>query len=339
MTTIHVAHSPDADDAFMFYALLQGKLDCGALEFVDVKEDIESLNQKALQGAYEVTAVSFHAYPYIADKYLLLTTGACFGDQYGPIVVASKLLKPKQLLKVRMGIPGKMTSAFLALKLYEHHVAGEGKSGVCYSQLPFDQIEEQVAAQKIDAGLLIHEGQLSFADRGLHKVVDLGEWWHKETGLPLPLGGIAVRRDLAPDVLREVGNLIQKSIQYALEHKEEALAYALPFARGMDAERAQKFIDMYVNEMTVDFGRTGFKAIKTFLERGEREGILPQPVNLEGCIFDVKKGRIRGGAQASEETPTSPEEAPEITSPATSEPPPEESTAKMPEVPPGESQD
>ncbi len=326
MTQIRIAHSPDADDAFMFYALLQGKIDRPAgLEFVDVQEDIESLNQKAMKGTYEVTAVSFHVYPYIADKYYLLTTGACFGDKYGPVVVSSKVLKPKQILKMRVGIPGKMTSAFLALKLYEHHVAGEGKSGICYSQHPFDKILDEVAEKKIDAGLIIHEGQLSYGAKGLHLIVDLGEWWHKETGHPLPLGGIAVRRDLDPSVLKTVAELIQKSIQYGLEHREESLAYALPFARGMDAEKAQKFIDMYVNDWTIDFGRAGFKAIKTFLDRGYREGILKEPVNLDGCVYDVKKGRVRGGgAEATEVVEDAPQGLDENTLPMTEEAPPTE---------------
>lgn len=308
MTQIRIAHSPDADDAYMFYGLIQGKVAMPAgLELVDVKEDIESLNQKALKGEYEVTAISFHAYPYIADKYYLLTTGACFGDKYGPIIVTAKSLKAKQILRARLAIPGKMTSAFLALKLYEHHLAGEAKSGICYSQVPFDEIQDQVAEKKVDAGLIIHEGQLSYEEKGLHKFVDLGVWWHEQTGFPLPLGGIAVRRDLGEDVIRQIGEAIQKSIQYGLEHKEEALAYALPFARGMDAERVQKFIGMYVNDYTVDFGRTGFKAIKTFLDRGYREGILKEAVDFDGCVFDVKKGRVRPGLKdvvsSSEETP------------------------------------
>lgn len=317
MTTIHIAHSPDADDAFMFYPLIQGKIDREGLEFVEVREDIETLNQKAMQGTYEVTAISFHVYPYISDRYLFLSTGACFGDHYGPIVVAAKSLKPKQLLKVRMGIPGKMTSAFLALKLYEHFLAGEAKSGICYSQVPFDKIMDDVKEGKIDAGLIIHEGQLSFAEKGLHRVVDLGEWWGKETGLPLPLGGIAIRRDLDPALTRQIASLIQKSVQYALEHKEESLEQALSYARGLDAEKALKFIEMYVNEMTIDFGRKGYKAIKAFLDRGYRAGILTQSVDLDGCLFDVKRGRVRGAGEPVDvpaETPTpvsAPESAPE----------------------------
>ncbi len=332
--TIRIAHSPDADDAFMFYPLLQGKIDRGNLQLEEVRSDIETLNQKAMEGTYEVTAVSFHVYPYIADKYLLLSTGACFGDRYGPVVIAPKVLKPKQLLKVRMGIPGKNTTAFLALKLYEHHLAGEAKSGICYSQVPFDQITDQVAEGKIDAGLLIHEGQLTVEEKGMHKIVDLGEWWHKETDLPLPLGGIAIRRDLAPDVLKEVASLIQKSIQYALEHKEEALQAALPYARGLDPERALKFIEMYVNEMTVDFGRKGLKAIKALLERGYREGVLTHPVDLDGCIFEVKKGRVKAAHEPAQDVSSAATAPEEITQPIPqiqeTEPSPEESTVKMP---------
>ena len=284
---IRIAHSPDADDAFMFYPLFQGKIEPGpeGIEVVDVSEDIESLNRKALEGTYEVTAVSLHAYPYIAEKYLLLTTGACFGDGYGPLIVAAKPLRSSQLLKVRIGIPGKLTSAFLTLKLYEHHLAGVGKSGICYSEVPFDQVIDQILSGKLDAGLLIHEGQLTFGDKGLHKVVDLGEWWQKETRLPLPLGGIAVRRDLDPAVQKEIDRLIRASVRYSLEHKEEALQAALPFARGLDPERALKFIEMYVNEKTVEMGRAGVKAIRTLLEAGFQNGILTKQVNLDECLF------------------------------------------------------
>lgn len=292
MTKIRIAHSPDADDAFMFAPLFQGKVDRGSFEIEEIREDIEVLNRRAKEGTYEVTAISFHAFPYLADKYFLLSTGACFGEHYGPIIVASKALKPKQLLKVRMGIPGKMTSAFLTLKLYEQHLAGEGRSGICYSEVPFDQIMDQVVSGKIDAGLIIHEGQLNYADKGLHKIVDLGEWWHKETKLPLPLGGIVIRRDLDPEVIKQVANLIQSSIRFSLEHREDSLQEALPFARGLDPERAGRFIDMYVNEKTIDMGKEGFKAVKLLLERGYHQGILLQEVDLEECYFNMKKGRV-----------------------------------------------
>ena len=291
--TIQIAHSPDADDASMFYPLMNGKIDLGGLELTEIREDIESLNKKAMEGTYEVTAISFHAYPAVADKYLLLSTGACFGDRYGPVVVTNKSLKPKQLLKVRMGIPGKKTTAFLVLKLYEHYLAGEGKSGVCYSEIPFDQIMDRVVEGKVDAGLIIHEGQLSYQDKGLHKIVDLGEWWHKETHLPLPLGGIAIRRDLDLETQKRIGKLLQDSIRYTLEHKEEVLPQALPFARGLDAERTQKFIDMYVNDYTIDCGKKGFKAIKLLLEKGYQAGVLATNINLDECFFDIKRGNVR----------------------------------------------
>ncbi len=292
---IRIAHSPDADDAFMFAPLLEGKIPTDGIEFVDVREDIESLNRKATEAgdAYEVSAVSLHAFPYIANRYHLLSTGACFGDHYGPIVVAMKALRPKQLLKVRIGIPGRMTTAFLVLRLYEQHLAGEGKSGVCYSEAPFDQIMDQVANQKLDAGLIIHEGQLNFGEKGLHKIVDLGEWWHKETKLPLPLGGIAIRKDLDLNLQVKVGRILQASIQYALDHKEEILPKALPYARGLDPERAMQFISMYVNERTIECGREGFKAMKLLLDRGYEKGILRQRVNLEECFLDLKKGQLR----------------------------------------------
>lgn len=327
---IQIAHSPDADDAFMFAPLLKGKIDRGGLEISEVCEDIESLNRKAADGTYEVTAVSFHAYPSIAEKYLLLTTGACFGDRYGPIVVALKALKPKQLLKVRIGIPGKRTTAFLVLKLYEHQLTGEGKSGICYSEVPFDQIMDQVVAGKIDAGLVIHEGQLHFADKGLHKIVDLGEWWYKETGLPLPLGGIAIRRDLDPSIQKEVVRRIRESIRYSLEHKEEILPEAIPYARGLDPERTAKFIEMYVGEMTVDFGRKGYRAIKALLERGYRQGILTQKVDLDECLFDLAPPVT----EPAQEPAPPPEIPPEIPPPPAAETvpqemAPEESTEKV----------
>lgn len=291
MSLIRLAHSPDADDAFMFAALFEGKIDRRGIEVQEVREDIESLNQKALEGTYDVTAVSFHVYPYVAEKYLLLSTGACFGNGYGPLVVAAKPLKPRQLLKVRMAIPGKMTTAFLVLKLLEHHLAAEGKSGICYSQVPFDQILDQVVSGKVDAGLVIHEGQLTFGEKGLHKIVDLGEWWQKETQLPLPLGGIAIRRDLDPEIQHQAASLIQESIRYALEHKEEALASALPYARGLDPERALKFIEMYVNDLTVDFGRKGLRAIKLLLNRGYQRGVITRSVELEECLLDLRRGK------------------------------------------------
>ena len=272
---IKLAHSPDADDAFMFYALTQGKIDLQGLEFEEVQAPIDQLNQQALlgsNGGYEVSAVSFHVYPEIAEHYQLLTTGACFGENYGPVVIANRNLKPKQLRKVRVAIPGKTTTAFLVLKMLE--------PTVCYSELPFDQILEDVAAGKVEAGLIIHEGQLSYEEKQLCKVIDLGEWWQKETNLPLPLGGIVVRRDLGWETAVKIQQVIRASIQYALEHKDEALDFALPFARGLAREQVEKFVGMYVNDLTVDCGRKGMKAIKTLLERGAKLGFI-KPVDFE----------------------------------------------------------
>ncbi len=300
--TIRIAHSPDADDQFMFYPLFNGKVDLQGIEVVDVQDDIQSLNQKALQGVYEVSAISFHAFPGLDDKYRLLSTGACFGDRYGPVVVSAKVLKPKQLLKVRIGIPGKLTTSFLALKLYEHQLAGEGKSGICYSEVAFDQIMEHIQSGKLDAGLIIHEGQLNYLEKGLHKVVDLGEWWHKETGLPLPLGAIVIRRDLPEDLQLKVGRLLQESIRYALDHKEECLAAALPFARGLDTERTAKFVSMYVNDMTIDWGRAGLKAIKSLLEHGYRDGILKRSVDMEEAVLDLRRAKPSDAAVAAAAT-------------------------------------
>ncbi len=284
-----IAHSPDADDAFMFQPLFQGKVDTEGLSFEEVLEDIDALNRKAVIGTYDVTAVSFHAYSVFSETYLLLTTGACFGEKYGPIVVSAKPLKLKQLLKVRMAIPGKSTTAFLVLKLLEHSLAGEGKSGVCYSEVSFDKVLDAVAQGKADAGLVIHEGQLNYEEKGLHKIIDLGEWWHKETGLPLPLGAIAIRRDLDPDMQKKVARVIRSSIQYALDHKEEVLPGVIPLARGLDAERTAKFVGMYVNQLTVDFGRQGLKAIRTLFEKGYQSGAMTREINIDDCIFDSKK--------------------------------------------------
>ena len=285
MTQIRLAHSPDADDASMFYALMQKKFDWEGLEFSEVREDIETLNKRAVEGIYDVSAISFHAYPAIADKYILLRTGACFGDRYGPIVVSKKVLKPKQLLKVRIAVPGKKTTAFLALRLYEQWLAGGGKPGVCYSEVPFDRVMEDVIEGKIDAGLIIHEGQLSYVDHGLHKIVDLGEWWYEQTALPLPLGGIVIRRDLPIDVQRKVARLIRQSIMYSIRNSNESTENALPFARGLDAERTTKFVGMYVNDWTIDCGRKGMKAVRLLLDKGMRSGVISESIDLEGCFL------------------------------------------------------
>ncbi len=284
---ITIAHSPDADDASMFYPIFQGKVDTRGISFKETRQDIESLNKAALEGAYDVSAISFHAYPAISEHYRLMTTGACFGEKYGPIIVAAKPLKAKQLLKVRMAIPGKKTTAFLVLKLYEQYLAGEGKSGLCYSELPFDQVMEAVQQGKADAGLIIHEGQLSYQDKGLFKIVDLGEWWHKEYKLPLPLGAIAIKRSLDEDVQKKVYEVIQSSIRYSIDHQDESVKTSIEWARGLDEERTRQFIGMYVNELTVDCGRNGLKAVKTLFEKAYRAGALPKPVNLDDAFLNV----------------------------------------------------
>lgn len=279
--SIKLAHSPDADDAFMFYALTQRKIDWEGLEIEEIQAPIHELNQKALEGAYQVSAISFHAFPEIVDRYQLLQVGACFGENYGPVVIASRVLKPKQLRKVRVAIPGKSTTAFLVLKMLE--------PTICYSEVPFDQVIEVVASGKMEAGLLIHEGQLTYQEKQLFKVVDLGEWWHKETGMPLPLGGIVVRRDLDWETADKIRRLIRSSVRYALEHKKEALEYALPFARGLDREKAEQFVGLYVNDLTVDCGRRGQKAIKVLLERGAQLGFI-KPVDFEEAWLPKHQG-------------------------------------------------
>lgn len=285
---ITLAHSPDADDAFMFYPLFAGKIDTQGLEFEEGREDIETLNRKAEEGVFDVTAISLHVFPSIQDRYLLLPVGGCFGDKYGPVLVSHKPLKPRQVLRLRVAIPGKRTTAFLILKLWERVVAGEGKSGLSYTEVPFDKIMDLVAEKKMDLGLLIHEGQLTFQEKGLFKVVDLGEWWHKETSLPLPLGAIAVRRQLDWETQKKVAAILRESVRYALEHKEEAVNAALPFARGLDAERAGQFIGMYVNETTIDWGHKGFKAVKTLFDKGFASGIITERVYLDEAVFDFK---------------------------------------------------
>src|SRR4030095_14226714 len=251
---IHVAHSPDSDDAFMFYAMATRKIDTGDLNYIHTLSDIETLNRKAMKGEFEVSAVSFHAYAYMSDKYALLSCGASMGKNYGPIVVSAKPIRPKSLVNTTVAIPGTLTTAFLALRLLE--------PGVQYKVVPFDQILDEVQKGKYEAGLLIHEGQLTYRDMGLYKVVDLGEWWLKQTDLPLPLGGNVIRRDLGKRMMSRISQDIKKSIQYGLVHREEAMAYALQFARGLDTHRIDRFIGMYVNDLTLDYGSEGKKAVK-----------------------------------------------------------------------------
>jgi 1,4-dihydroxy-6-naphthoate synthase len=270
---IKLAHSPDSDDAFMFYALATHKLPTPGFKYTHVLADIQSLNEAALNETYDVTAVSFAAYPSLRDKYVLLDTGASFGEGYGPIVVATKSIKPQELRGKRIGVPGAKTSAYLALKLYEP----EFEAVV----MPCDKIIDAVKNNVVEAGLLIHEGQLFFPQLGLHRIVDLGIWWQELTGLPLPLGGNAVRRALGPDLGRLIAKTIRDSVSYGLEHREEALNYAMQFARDMDAELADKFVGMYVNKWTLGYGERGKKAVSELIERGTAAGLLPGPAKIE----------------------------------------------------------
>jgi len=271
--TISVAHSPDSDDAFMFYGLATNKVRVPGLKFAHTLCDIETLNRKAMQGVYDVTAISFHAYPYIQDNYALLTSGGSVGEGYGPMVIASRPFSLAEIKKTRLAVPGTMTTAYLVLKLFAPHVRTE--------VVPFDQIIPQVVEGKFEAGLIIHEGQLTYAKAGLHRVLDLGKWWQDKTRLPLPLGGNAVRRALGADTIAQVSGALKKSIQYALDHREQALEYARQFARDLDAQAADKFVGMYVNERTLDYGADGRQAIERLLEMGHKAGVIPHQPRVE----------------------------------------------------------
>ena len=266
---IRVAHSPDSDDAFMFYAINQNKIDTKGYEFIDVLSDIETLNREALKGTYEVSAISIHAFPYVADKYALLSSGASMGDNYGPMVVSKDNINPKDLINKKIAVPGTLTSAFLALSLYL------GTNQFDYEVINFDEIIPAVKEGKVDAGLIIHEGQLTYQDEGLKCIVDLGKWWYEKTeGLPLPLGGNVIRKDLGEEVMKEISQILKESIKYSLEHREEAIEYALKYARGMDKNKADRFIGMYVNDLTVDYGERGKKAIELFLKEAYEKGFI-----------------------------------------------------------------
>jgi len=273
MTTIHVAHSPDSDDAFMFYALAAGKIDTEGLTYVHELQDIESLNQRALRGELEVTAVSIHAYAYLSDQYALLPHGASMGDRYGPRLVARKPATRAEVKGKRIAIPGPLTSAFLALQMYEPDFIP------VFTQ--FDLIEDAVVNGDVDMGLLIHEGQLTFGDRGLHLVADMGEWWFQETGLPLPLGGNVIRKDLGVELTRKVSRHLRDSIAYGLDNRVSALDHAMQFARGLDRAKADAFVGMYVNDWTLDYGARGREAVRLFLERGVALGLVTKPVHVE----------------------------------------------------------
>ena len=274
--TIHVAHSPDSDDAFMFYALAEGKIETGDLRYVHELADIETLNRRALRGELEVTAVSIHAYTYLWKQYVLLGSGSSMGDGYGPRLV-SRRPRPEDpaaaLRGLRVAVPGTLTTAYLALKLHQPDVVEV--------VVPFDQIEDAVERGDVDVGLLIHEGQLTYADTGLHLWTDLGAWWLEETGLPLPLGGNVVRRDLGPAIIKQIARDLRASIVYALEHREPALAHASRYNRGIGDERTDTFVGMYVNQWTVDYGARGRQAVQALLDRGYAAGLLPEKITVE----------------------------------------------------------
>jgi 1,4-dihydroxy-6-naphthoate synthase len=271
--TITVAHSPDSDDAFMFYGLATNKLDTGNLSFTHVLKDIQTLNEEAFRGTYDVSAISFHAYAYVSDKYVLLPHGASIGDNYGPVLVSRELTEAREISKLKIAVPGTLTSAFLALRIFSPDFE--------YVVVPFDKIIEAVQSGRCDAGLLIHEGQLFYESIGLHKILDLGDWWHEKTGLPLPMGGNAIRRDLGPEIIHRVSECLSDSIRYSLAHREDALEYAMQFARDMDPALADRFVAMWVNELTLDYTERGREAVRRILAEGFERGIIPNPVMVE----------------------------------------------------------
>ena len=276
MPKITIAHSPDSDDAFMHYALARHKIDAGDYEFEHILQDIETLNRAAQNSTYDVTALSIHAYAYLHEKYSLLSHGASMGEEYGPMIVARKEYSLDDIKSQTVAIPGTQTSAYLGLKLFAPEIET--------IEMPFDEILPAVVDGKVEAGLLIHEGQLTYSSAGTHLVLDLGKWWSEQTGgLPLPLGGNAIRRDLPEDVKHDVSHLLKESIRYALEHREEALDYALEFARGLEDERdlTNRFVGMYVNQRTLDYGDDGRRAVQLFLDKGHEAGVIPHKVDVE----------------------------------------------------------
>jgi 1,4-dihydroxy-6-naphthoate synthase len=272
--TLSVGHSPDPDDAFMFYALAHNKIPTGNLAFAHELQDIETLNRRCLKQELDISAISLHAFAYLSDKYALLSSGCSMGDRYGPMVVAKKAYTIDELKNLRIAVPGTLTTAFLSLSL----LLG---SKFQYEIVPFDEILNAVEQGKVDAGLIIHEGQLTFQNQGLKLVVDLGVWWYEKTGLPLPLGGNVVRKDLGADIISEASRLIRESIHYGLDHRKEALAYALQYGRDLDTGLADKFVGMYVNDWTVDYGEKGRKAVQLLLTEGHKAGVIPHPVLVE----------------------------------------------------------
>jgi 1,4-dihydroxy-6-naphthoate synthase len=270
---ITVAHSPDSDDAFMFYGLATHKVRTPGLRFTHTLCDIETLNQKARQGVYDVTAISFHAYPYLQDKYALMACGGSVGEGYGPMIVSPRPFSESDIKSRKIAVPGKLTTAYLALQLFA--------PGVETEIVPFDQIIPQVLEGKYEAGLIIHEGQLTYDKSGLHRIVDLGRWWQKMTGLPLPLGGNAIRRALGPQLMTAATQALRESIQYGLDHRDEALAYAMQFARDLDTASADKFVGMYVNERTLDYGSDGREAVRRLLDMGHKAGVIGPEARID----------------------------------------------------------
>jgi len=270
---ISVAHSPDSDDAFMFYGLATNKVRVPGLKFSHTLCDIETLNRKAMEGVYDVTAISFHAYPYIQDKYALMTCGGSVGDGYGPMIVSTRSFTIPEIKQVKIAVPGTLTTAYLALNLFAPNIQTE--------VVAFDQIIPQILAGKYEAGLIIHEGQLTYSKAGLHRVIDLGKWWRDITGLPLPLGGNAIRRELGKETIHDVSVALKRSIQYALDHREEALEYAMQFARDLDTPSADKFVGMYVNDRTVDYGTDGREAVSRLLDMGHKAGIIKTKAKVQ----------------------------------------------------------
>ena len=270
---ITIAHSPDSDDAFMFYGLATNKVRVAGLKFTHALRDIETLNRKAMEGVYDVTAISFHAYPYLQDTYTLMSCGGSVGEQYGPMIVALRSIQLDELKNRKVAVPGTLTTAYLAMKLFS--------PGIETEVVPFDQIIPQVVAGKYQAGLIIHEGQLTYESSGLHKILDLGKWWYDETGLPLPLGGNAIRRSLGKELIGTVTQALRDSIQYGLDHRDEALAYAMQFARDLDPQKADRFVGMYVNERTLDYGSDGKEAVVRLLKKGYEAGIIPNQPRVE----------------------------------------------------------
>ena len=272
MRTIHVAHSPDSDDAFMFYALAEGKIETGDIRYVHQLQDIQTLNERALLGELEVTAVSIHAYAYLSDKYALLPHGASMGDRYGPRLVSRSAMSREEVRGKRIAIPGMLTSAYLALRLFEPKFEPV--------VMPFDEIEDAVVDGSVDLGLLIHEGQLTYGEKGLKLIADMGAWWHDETGLPLPLGGNVVRKDLGKPLIETISRHLHASIAFGLDHRRAALDHSMKYARGLDRGMADTFVGMYVNDWTLDYGARGREAVRKFLARGVEAGVIDRKVDV-----------------------------------------------------------